>query len=377
MRMLIATGIFSPEVGGPAVYVPPLALELQRLGHQIMVVTYSDQAKYDSDSCVPYPVIRIKRKNFFSNYFKYFLALKRESGNYDIIYAFDYFSAGLPALLAAKIFGKKLVIRNGGDLIWERFLSNQKREVTMRDFYQEKLYKKSIYKYLIAVMVFHFADLLIFSTKFQRDLFEKYYRLDPSKIKLIDNPIPDGGESIIRHDHPIKRIVWAGRMEAKNNVERLVRVFCDFDQSEFELVLIGEGQLKKRVEKFLQNRNHHVSLLEKMPREELRGYIASSYAAIYPAYTDISPNSVFDCLQADVPFLLTKEHGYDWLRGKVLEFDPMSDEEMRASLLKIFNEDYYRQYKNDINKIKYTYSFQQLAVDTAELFSQVIACSSS
>ena len=42
MKIILATGIFPPDIGGPAIYTEGLALELKKLGLEVKVVTYSD-----------------------------------------------------------------------------------------------------------------------------------------------------------------------------------------------------------------------------------------------------------------------------------------------------------------------------------------------
>ena len=42
-KILLATGIFPPDIGGPATYVENLAIELEKLGHKVRVVTYSSE----------------------------------------------------------------------------------------------------------------------------------------------------------------------------------------------------------------------------------------------------------------------------------------------------------------------------------------------
>ena len=40
MKILIVTGIFEPEIGGPAEYTPKLAAGLFERGHEVKVLTY-------------------------------------------------------------------------------------------------------------------------------------------------------------------------------------------------------------------------------------------------------------------------------------------------------------------------------------------------
>jgi glycosyltransferase involved in cell wall biosynthesis len=60
MRLLLITGIFPPDIGGPATYVPQLARALAQRGHQITVLTLSDRLDHD-DRSYPFAVVRLPR----------------------------------------------------------------------------------------------------------------------------------------------------------------------------------------------------------------------------------------------------------------------------------------------------------------------------
>src|SRR5438034_11554761 len=63
MNVLMITGIFPPDIGGPATYVPTMASELVKRGHKITVVTLSDRLDHD-DGSYNFPVHRIRRGLF-------------------------------------------------------------------------------------------------------------------------------------------------------------------------------------------------------------------------------------------------------------------------------------------------------------------------
>src|SRR3989344_4703141 len=119
MRILIATGIFEPEVGGPATYAPRLARHFAAAGNSVAVITYSATLSKDSDKNYPFKLVRIVRGNRLLNRVRFFFAAYREAKKCDLIYTLDWFAAGLPVALAAKLLGKPYVVRVGGDHPWE------------------------------------------------------------------------------------------------------------------------------------------------------------------------------------------------------------------------------------------------------------------
>ena len=72
MRILLITGIFEPEIGGPATYTARLGKKLVALGHTVKVITYSNEARFDFDSEYPFALVRVVRRGKLSNYFKFF-----------------------------------------------------------------------------------------------------------------------------------------------------------------------------------------------------------------------------------------------------------------------------------------------------------------
>lgn len=104
MRILIATGVYPPESGGPATYTKLLEERLPELGFSVKVLPFRTVRHLP-------PGIR---------HAAYFFACLRMARGAHLIYAQDPVSVGLPALLAARITGKKFMVRLGGDYAWEQ-----------------------------------------------------------------------------------------------------------------------------------------------------------------------------------------------------------------------------------------------------------------
>src|SRR3989344_982317 len=122
-RILITTGIYPPKIGGPAQYAKNLKEEFEKMGHIVLVKRYGPEDK------LPTGV----RHLFF--FFKIIPAIY----NSDMVVSLDTFSVGLPTVLAAKIFGKKCIIRTGGDFLWEGYVERSRKKVLLSDFYNTEL----------------------------------------------------------------------------------------------------------------------------------------------------------------------------------------------------------------------------------------------
>lgn len=113
-RVVVVSGIFPPDIGGPATHAADLATELRVRGHEVTVVTLSDGAPSSGrGSAVRFP-----------RHWPWWLRLAAVAGwlvrhrdRYDVAYA-----TGLqPAAVAgAQLAGRPVVVKVVGDPAWER-----------------------------------------------------------------------------------------------------------------------------------------------------------------------------------------------------------------------------------------------------------------
>ncbi len=358
MKILIATGIYIPEIGGPATYIPNLVKELTKLGHKVKIVTYSDIFKYEGDD----DVIRVKRGNKLLNYFNYYKTLKKEVKGYDVIYSFDHFSAGIPSVLISKKYNIPLYIRVGGDFIWERYLDRTKDLVTLKDFYNKNIHQKEEnLRFKIIKWVFKNTKGIIFTTKFQQDIFKQYYGLNNDKLYIVNNPINIAKEEKKESN---KEIIFAGRFINKNNVINLIKAFNKLNNKEFKLILIGEGYLEKEIKT-----SDNVIIQSRLSREELKQRISKAYLVVFPSLTDISPNTMLECLSVNTPLISSTEIGFDWIKDKIRLFNPLDIDSIFKEINKLLNKEEYNNYLEIIKNIDYTYTYNQASKDTIKIFS--------
>jgi glycosyltransferase involved in cell wall biosynthesis len=109
MRILIASGIFHPEPGGPATYLYRLLPELQTAGHHVTALAFGD-APVEG---YPYPLTRIPRRNYLRRRWDYYRAARRLWPGHDLAYIH---SLGLPLPSTIRPRVAKIV----GDPAWER-----------------------------------------------------------------------------------------------------------------------------------------------------------------------------------------------------------------------------------------------------------------
>lgn len=104
MKLVLATPLYPPEIGGPATYAQLLVEGLPKKGIEVVLVKFSDVRHLPK-------VVR---------HYAYYRRVLRAARNADVVLALDPVSAGLPAMKAAKKAGKPFVVKIAGDYAWEQ-----------------------------------------------------------------------------------------------------------------------------------------------------------------------------------------------------------------------------------------------------------------
>lgn len=377
LKITIATGIFPPDVGGPATYTEALGWGLAKEGIKVTVVCYSDITG-QRDEAYPFPVQRVSRRHILPiRYLLYLLTLLRYVGKSDLIYAMGPVSDGIPAWAVSILLRKPLVIRLGGDFVWERSLELGKTSAPLRTFYQEP--QDMFNRFLITVvnMVLKRAVSIVFSTDFQKGIYERDLGIPPEKGVIVENPVPFLSDNLIspRIIRDPKEILFAGRLIRKNNLEALLHAFAGIVPGHIlKLRIIGEGPQEEVLRNLIEELGLGlwVALEQKLPNRDLLREVQGAYMVVLPALTDISPNFALECLRLGVPIILTRETGfYEKYQDQVIFFDPTNPAELRDKIISMLDQARYKRYSEVIQDPKFQTSWDDVVTQHLTIFSGI------
>src|SRR3989344_2298614 len=136
MKLLIATGIYPPDLGGPATWVYFFAKEFMAQGHKVSVVTYSDKLEKDKAPWRVYRILRSIPKGL--RHLKFFWRVFRLAKDFDLILVSDTISAGFPAHLAAFLRRRPYILKIGGDYVWEQGVQRWGVKELLDDFLKKR-----------------------------------------------------------------------------------------------------------------------------------------------------------------------------------------------------------------------------------------------
>jgi glycosyltransferase involved in cell wall biosynthesis len=329
-NILICTGIYPPQIGGPAQYAKSVAEEFRAQGHQVKVLTYNLERKLPS---------LVRHELFF---WRTLFSL----GGVDFVLVLDTFSVGWPAIAAAKLLGKKTIIRTGGDFLWEAYVERTDDLVLLREFYETRHgdfnWKEKII-FQITKWTLEDASAIIFSTDWHRKIFEKAYDLDPKKNFVVENYY---GEKLPQVEKENRAFVAGTRPLKWKNINWLREAFVKAKEEDPTIEL---DTTTAPYEKFIEKIRH-------------------SYAVILVSLGDISPNMILDAIRANTPFILTKETGlYDRLKDVGLFVDPKDPEDVKEKILYLADRSHYRFEQEKVERFTFTHSWKQICEEILDV----------
>ncbi|OHA19773.1 MAG: hypothetical protein A3C08_02175 [Candidatus Taylorbacteria bacterium RIFCSPHIGHO2_02_FULL_47_18] len=342
MRIIVATGIYPPDIGGPAQYARETALAWERAGHSVSVCSFSAFRAFPSG---------IRHLAYFCAAF--FRALRA-----DFIFIPDTFSAAVPAVAVGKILRKKTIIRTGGDFLWEQYVERTGDLVLLRHFYQTRLQKLNTKERLIFRLVgwaLRNASSVVFSTEWQRDIFSQPYRLDLEKCSVIENYYGSREHSvysdILENIRIRKEKVFVGgtRPLLWKNLARVKSAFAEAQKQDTSIRLQLETGSRG---KFLLD-------------------IQSAYAVIIASLGDISPNTILEAIQFGKPFILTRETGlYERLKDIAVWVNPEDERDIAEKILWLADEQNYVAQAAKIRAFSFAHSWDEIASEILHIYAR-------
>jgi glycosyltransferase involved in cell wall biosynthesis len=328
MRIILATGIYPPEIGGHSFYVVSLKEALERQGHQVDVVLYGSLKKFPTGV----------------RHLLYAFKLWRRARGANAVIGFDTFSVAVPLGFIAPFLHIPVFERAGGDFVWEQYNMRSKDFIPLPHFYRYTdrwTLKEKISFHLIRFALSRVQ--VVFSSEWQRDIWLEPYSLDPARVHVIENAIPER----ISHTEPQwKNFMFYGRQIPLKNGDRFKKAFERARKHHLDIVL-EEGTL---------------------PREELIEKLRSGYAAVLPSISDITPNYIIESICCGTPFLLTKHSAYARRFAEMgVIVDPMSEADMVRGIQDLVDPVVYARLQKNIAAFKEVRTYDEIAKEFLNL----------
>lgn len=305
MKILVATGIYPPTIGGPATYSKMLHDKLPAYGINVEVLSF-DEVRH-----LPKVVSHIA----------YFLKVIFRSRGCDIVYAQDPVSVGFPAMLAAKVLRKRFMLKIVGDYAWEQGV----QRFGVQDLLDEFSLNKS--KYGLRIRMFKWmqfivqknADKIIVPSKYLKKIVTNWGNVDADKINVVYNAFE--GVDFLPAREDLKKelglkgkvMTSVGRLVPWKGFDGLIVAMQDILKyfPNLTLYIIGNGPDKEHLKNLIAETGlqKSVILLGGLPQKTLFKYIkASDIFVLNTSYEGFS-HQLVEVLALGTPCVTTNAGG--------------------------------------------------------------------
>ncbi len=342
MRIIIATPIYPPEIGGPATYTKELCERIAG-AHDITVITYTNSADaFPHTHLIPVG----KGRPLPVRLAVFFVKLLRASKSADIIYVQNAMAAGLPVALVHVLTGIPFVLKFVGDEAWERATQEQRTTKRLEEFMEKPDGGiKTRLMMMIQGFVLRRAAIVTTPSAYLSEALIRTYKVKKEN-SIVNYNAAENAEII---PFPTSRvphqIATTARLVAWKGIDGIIRAL-DILKKKFpdaRLVVAGDGpeleKLKKLAEDFAVSDS--VDFLGNISRAETWQLRKNSEVYVLNSTYEGLPHTVLTSFAAEIPMVATNIPGtneavYDEKTGLLIE--PGNDSQLAHAVERLFTD---------------------------------------
>lgn len=318
MRILIVTGIYPPEIGGPASYSRALARKLAE-AHEVTLITYSSVWNMKEDDQEKFSIIRVWKKwPWFIRHFRYAWMIFWQTRAHDRLYVLSTINGGLSVAFAAKFFKKKYFVRIPGDYAWQAAVEKGKTSLLMDDF--QKAPKTGWIARLVRWQssVCQGAAGIVVPSEYLASIVRGWSVL-PDRIIVIYNGAEFKPSELSKEDARRKLgisgniILSAGRLVPWKGFRMLIKIMPQLGNINqfFKLIIVGDGPDEPMLRSMVKNLGleRKVVLAGRKSQEELALFLAAADMFVLNTGYEGFSHQILEAMKAAVPVITTSVGG--------------------------------------------------------------------
>lgn len=318
MKILLATPLYPPEIGGPATYTKELTEQLKDK-YNLKIVAYAaknpEQIKGVELTFVD------KLKPLLYRLFRFFLAVLKHSKDVDVIYVQNALAAGLPTVLAAKIRRKPVVLKFVGDEAWERAYGAGKTKKNLVDFLENPNGGFKIWLLRkIQKFVLRRATILTTPSKYLGEEIIRAYSLN--RVSYVTNYNASKQKIDYQKEDelfPVKKkkhqLLTTARLVSWKRIDGIIEAVSILKNkiTDLKLVVAGDGpetdNLKKKAEELQMDKI--IDFIGKISQPQIRRLKRESEIFILNSVYEGLPHTALSSFSAGIPVIATNIPGTD------------------------------------------------------------------
>jgi glycosyltransferase involved in cell wall biosynthesis len=323
VKVLIVSGIWPPDVGGPASHAPDVADFLRSRGHDVEVVTTADALPAQRD----YPVRGVSRHYRPGvRHYRGATLVHHRARKVDVVYTTGMFGR---SALGSSLARKPYVVKLTADPAFER---SRRRGLVEGDVDE---FQRRAGGPAVAVLRFaRNAELRRAAHVFTPSAYLRELALTwgvrPERVSVLPNPAP--AIALLRERDELRRsfgmngatLAFAGRLTAQKSLGRALEAVAGAQG--VELVIAGEGPDRELLQEQASALGiaGRVQFLGAQPRERIVELFRAADATILSSSWENFPHTVVEALSVGTPVLAMEAGGvaevvHDGVNGLLVE----------------------------------------------------------
>jgi glycosyltransferase involved in cell wall biosynthesis len=327
MRIAFLTGIWPPDVGGPATHGPDFARFLVARGHDVHVVTMGDGEPSERPCRVE---VVSRRLPFPLRYGSVALRGARAAREADIVYASATYAA---AAAAAALARRPLVVKLVSDPAYERAQRYRLFDGSLEEFQETRSRRVAALKRLRTASLRR-AHTIVVPSAYLAAIAHRW-GLRSERIHVLTNPAPPPRDLEPNGLAP-GTFVFVGRLTRQKALGTAIDAVALVPDA--RLVIVGDGPERAELQRVAGDR---VEFRGSLSRDEALRVVAGAEAALLSSAWENLPHSAVEALSVGVPVVATAVGGvpevvHDGENGLLVP--PGRPEELAAAIRRLLEE---------------------------------------
>lgn len=340
LNIVLATGLYPPEIGGPATYARMLEEKLPAHGYELTVVPFG----------------QVRNRPKLLRHLAYVKLLWRQAKDADIVYALDPVSVGLPAWLVSFLRRKPFLLRVAGDYAWEQGQQRYGVTATLDEYTKERQAPLKV-KLLAALQAFvaKRAVRIVVPSGYLKHIVTTW-GVPTERIQVIYSALfpltVTASKAELRQQLSFANFVITsvGRLVPWKGFVALINVVAALRQAEKDvsLVIAGDGPQAEELAAHVQERglSDEVRLVGRLSKDALGATIkASDCFVLNTGYEGLS-HQLLEVMDLSVPIVTTTVGGNpelvrDGVSGLMVPFN--DEAALQAAIERLMDNDTLQQ----------------------------------
>ena len=325
-KILLISGIYFPDIGGPATYIPKLASRLVQLNYDVSVVSLTDK----ENVLRPYEpwqtVFVLRQSNLLKRTVSLVRIIREYSRTCDYVFANGLF---VETALATLFLKKNITAKIVGDPVWERAKNRKEIDLSIEEFNFESIsIPNKILRFVYKMALSRFAKV----TTPSDGLAKIVSGWGLNNVSVIHNGTECMSDKVVKTEFDVVSI---SRLVNWKRVDELIRA-CKI--ANLSLLVVGDGPEMSNLKKLAKNLQANVKFIGQVDEEtSIASIRKSGIFALLSTYEGLS-FSLIEAMMLKKKILVSNAGGNvevirDGIDGIVLQ--EISPENIARNLLEL------------------------------------------